>query len=83
VQKQLLEQRGEPMNGCERILKCPMVNAPGSAPERIKEEYCYNNYSQCARYKVLTAVGGEFVPPDLLPHQHEEANEIIEEAREL
>jgi hypothetical protein len=75
-----------PMTGCERLDKCPMVNdsknGTTSDYEKIKKEYCYNNYSKCARYMVLTSVGGDFVPGDLLPRQAERAKEIIDEALE-
>jgi len=75
------------MAGCERLGKCPIVNdtAAGSTAdfEKIKKAYCYEHSSQCARYMVLTAVGGDFVPNDLLPEQVEEAKEIIEEAQEF
>ncbi|MCK5058951.1 MAG: hypothetical protein KAT34_20055 [Candidatus Aminicenantes bacterium] len=74
------------MSGCERLEKCPIVNnsknGAASDFEKIKEKYCYNNYSKCARYMVLTSVGGDFVPNDLLPEQVEEAKEIIAEAQE-
>lgn len=73
------------MAGCERLEKCPIVNDAASAStadfEKIKTKYCYNNYSECARFMVLTAVGGDFVPNDLLPVQVEKAKEIIEEAQ--
>lgn len=75
------------MAGCERLAKCPIVNdvVYGSTAdfEKIKTKYCYNNYSECARYMVLAAVGGDFVPNDLLPEQVEKAKEIIEEAQEF
>ena len=74
------------MAGCERIEKCPIVNdaANGSASdfEKIKTKYCYNNHSECARHMVLAAVGGDFIPNDLLPEQVEKVKEIIDEARE-
>lgn len=75
------------MASCERLSKCPVVNNSDEGPEpppgRIKEKYCYNNYSECARYMVLKAVGGEFVPADLQPDQAGRAKEIIEETMEL
>jgi len=74
------------MSGCERLDKCPIVNDSknGTAAdfEKIKEKYCTDNYANCARYMVLTSVGGDFVPNDLLPEQVEKAKEIIAEAQE-
>jgi hypothetical protein len=73
------------MAGCERLLKCSIVNDPTEGAvsvELVKEKYCNNNYSACARYMVLESVGGDFVPNDLMPEQVERAKEIIEEALE-
>jgi len=73
------------MAGCERLLKCSIVNdsTEGTVSvEMVKEKYCNNNYSACARYMVLKSVGGDFVPNDLMPEQVERAKEIIEEALE-
>jgi hypothetical protein len=75
------------MVSCKRLSKCPVVKNSDEEPEsisgRIKKKYCYNNFSECARYMVLEAVGGEFVPADLMPDQPGRAKEIIEEAMEL
>jgi hypothetical protein len=74
------------MVGCERLEKCPIVNETknGSASDfqKIKETYCYQNFEKCARYIVLTTVGGDFVPKELLPEQVEKAKEIIAGAQE-
>ncbi|MFC2155629.1 hypothetical protein ACFLRB_03965 [Acidobacteriota bacterium] len=74
------------MLGCERLDKCPMMNdskiGTPSDFEKVKEKYCTDNYENCARYMVLSAVGGDFVPNDLLPEQVEKAKEIIAEAQE-
>lgn len=75
------------MAGCERLSKCPMVNdsngGPASAAEKIKEQYCNTNHSECARYMVLQAVGGDFIPNDLQPAETSKAEEIIEECKKF
>lgn len=75
------------MAGCEKLPGCPMVKETrGNSPEfcmKIKEKYCNDNNSECARYMIVREVGGDFVPPDLQPDQIEEAKEIIEECREF
>lgn len=75
------------MAGCERLAKCPMVNDSNgdatSTSEKIKETYCNTNYSECARYMVLQAVGGDFIPNDLQPHETSKAEEVIEECKEF
>ena len=73
------------MAGCERLLKCQIVNNPNEevvSVKKVKEKYCNTNYSACARYMVLKSVGADFVPNDLLPDEVERAKEIIEEALE-
>ena len=73
------------MAGCERLLNCPIVNDPKEgtvSAEKVKEKYCNNNYSACARYMVLKSVGADFIPNDLMPDQVERAKETIEEALE-
>jgi methyl-accepting chemotaxis protein len=70
---------------CPNIEKCPffndlMNNMPATA-DLLKEEYCLGrgkHYTLCARYKVASTLGREFVPPDLFPHQVQRAEEIIE-----
>lgn len=75
------------MGRCERMGKCPVVGDDSGLEvgdrEMIVETFCTADYSACARYRVLRALGGEFVPADLLPRQVERAEEIIEENRDL
>lgn len=42
-----------------------------------KNRYCLGNKEQCARYMVLIKLGVEFVPIDLYPNMHMQAEEII------
>lgn len=73
------------MAGCERLLRCLIVNdskEDSASVEMVKEKYCNNNYSACARYMVLKSVGGDFVPNDLMPEQVERVKKIIKEALE-
>jgi len=75
------------MTGCERLTKCPIVNdstgGAASTSEKIKQSYCNTNYSECARYMVLHAVGGDFIPNGLQPHEAAKAEVIIEECKEF
>lgn len=71
------------MSDCEMIQKCPffndkMENMPTVA-EQMKNRYCRNDNSQCARYMVLIAVGREKVPANLTPNQCDRAKKIIED----
>ncbi len=70
---------------CPNLERCPffhdrLKNMPATA-ELLKNEYCLGHgkhYTECARYKVASTLGKEFVPPDLFPNQEERALEIIE-----
>ncbi len=82
---------------CENIDSCPIVNVTkietgtpnpktGVTPglvEQIKKTYCFSNYQACARYMVCEAVGRDFVPPDLLPEELEDAKLILAECEEF
>lgn len=75
------------MAECERRAGCPMVNGSGKTPpaeiEMIVRAFCTADYSACARYMVLKALGGEFVPLDLQPRQADRAREIIRDNQDL
>jgi hypothetical protein len=43
-----------------------------------KKKYCEGDKNLCARYKVATTLGKEYVPADLYLIMMEEANQIIE-----
>jgi len=44
-----------------------------------KTNYCWNNFSSCARYIVRKALGSDSVPLDLYPHNNDRAAKIISE----
>jgi hypothetical protein len=69
---------------CESLPRCvffnnKMSNMPASA-ELLKQQYCKNRFSTCARYLVMKSLGPEAVPADLFPGQKEMAEEIIRQA---
>lgn len=69
------------MADCEMIAKCiffndKMSNKPGTA-SIMKQEYCKDQFSDCARYVVCKAVGRENVPGDLFPSQKDRARELL------
>jgi hypothetical protein len=43
----------------------------------VKEHYCHQHFDQCARYRVLKALGPDQVPKDLYPSQHERAELLL------
>ncbi len=68
------------MATCEKLEKCPFFNGQIPMPESIansmKERYCLQDKSKCARYAVASA--GKPVPSDLYPNQMEKARKILD-----
>ncbi len=69
------------MADCDLIGGCiffndKMRNMPATA-EILKNKYCRDNSSPCARYMVFKALGRERVPADLFPQQQDKAENII------
>lgn len=68
------------MSDCERLKTCPMPLEDGVGPV-YKKRYCTAEFTSCARYQVLTAVGGPNVPRWLKPNMNAEGEQIIAEIR--
>ena len=69
------------MNQCSRLENCPfyqdkMADMPAMAAV-YKTKFCLQDYSQCARYMVLSGKGSGAVPIDLFPNQVERARGIL------
>jgi hypothetical protein len=69
------------MADCECLAKCPffndkMANMPSMA-EMMKNRYCRDDFTSCARYRVFKALGREAVPSDLFPNQPENAEQLL------
>lgn len=69
------------MAECEIISICTFFNDKMSSmpvtADMIKRKMCKGNYTECAIYLVSKAVGKENVPSNLIPHQTERVEEII------
>jgi len=69
------------MADCECLPRCPFFNEQMSdmpaTVEMYKRKYCRGDNSQCGRYIVFQALGRERVPPDLYPHEHDRAQELL------
>ncbi|MDC7235901.1 MAG: hypothetical protein PQJ58_21945 [Spirochaetales bacterium] len=65
------------MGECEFIEKCPFFNDALSgdfdAIDDMKVKYCKSNNLNCARYMVANALGKEFMPSNLFPHEKQRA----------
>ncbi|HOX43628.1 MAG TPA: hypothetical protein PK668_08520 [Myxococcota bacterium] len=69
------------MPDCERLATCPFFNdrmskMPAMA-DLVKEHYCRQHFDQCARYRVMKALGPNLVPRDLYPSQHERVDLML------
>jgi hypothetical protein len=69
------------MANCELIAGCIFFNDKMSdypaAADFLKNKYCQEDYSKCARYVVCKAFGRERVPRDLFPNDIDRANNLI------
>lgn len=54
----------------------------GSYEEKLKTQYCHNQYEKCARYKIYHVLGRWSVPYDLYPNQKARVAGIILKAAE-
>lgn len=66
---------------CELLEKCnffhdKLPSMPDYA-DLLKEPYCLDDYSECARYVVYLKFGVEAVPVDLFPNETFKGRELI------
>jgi hypothetical protein len=73
------------MHECEFLVRCPFFNdqmkGMPSMAEHIKEHYCRGIFSDCARYRVVKALGPGTAPADLFPIQSARVEEIIDQSK--
>ncbi|HHU33322.1 MAG TPA: hypothetical protein GXZ50_11775 [Clostridia bacterium] len=68
------------MANCPSLAGCPfyndkMTDKPALA-NLYKRNYCEKNYTDCARWKVASALGKQAVPSDLFPNQNDRVEKI-------
>ena len=68
---------------CEKMEACPFFNdkmpIESGTGKLYKRHYCDGDKTKCARYKIATELGKEFVPIDLYPNMFERAEKILAE----
>ena len=69
-------------NGACTFIERIMSIMPTSA-NLYKRLYCQDSPVTCARYMVEQALGSDYVPFDLSPHQRDKANELISRSKTL
>jgi len=69
------------MSQCPRYSICTFSSSIAETePEAfslLRTRYCNGNYSACARFAVMKALGPERVPMNLQPHHHDQARALI------
>jgi len=69
------------MAQCELLETCIFFNdqmeAMPAVANLMKNRYCKDDHAECARMKVVKAVGREKVPTDMFPNQDDYARDII------
>ena len=69
------------MATCEKLSKCPFYQGQMSMDAGIgsmyKKRYCEGDKTICARYRIATTVGPEFVTNAIYPNMTAKADEII------
>jgi len=69
------------MAACEMVERCIFFNDRMRdypfAADQMKQRYCLEDNTDCARHIVLDALGREHVPTDLFPHDVERAETIV------
>ena len=68
---------------CEKLERCPFYLEKMPIDSGIgalyRMNYCEKDKAKCARYKVSTTLGPEFVPIDLYPNMTDRAQQMIDE----
>ncbi|QOR34651.1 hypothetical protein IMX26_14415 [Clostridium sp. 'deep sea'] len=71
------------MAQCEKFAACPFyqgkMNIESAIGKIYRRKYCEGDKTNCARYKVATALGKKFVPLDLYPNMTDRANKILQD----
>jgi hypothetical protein len=72
--------KGDAMAKCNIAPKCSLYMKEEDSqisPLEYISQYCNGDYKDCARYKLVQALGTRYVPPGLQPHDSEQVRGII------
>ena len=66
---------------CKRYENCPffngfMANIP-SQSEQMKQRFCLDNFTACARYIIAEKLGPQSVPTDMFPDDMHQASRTL------
>lgn len=69
------------MATCEKLPKCPFyqgkMDINSGLGSMYRQKYCEGDKTLCARYKVATQLGSEFVTDNLYPNMNDLADQIL------
>ncbi len=70
------------MAKCEKLANCPFYQGKMSMETGLgamyRQKYCEGDKTACARYKIATTLGPEFVTNNIYPNMDDLAKKIIE-----
>lgn len=71
------------MSTCEKLENCPFYKGQliveNGLGKVLISQYCLKNKENCARYKVITELGPDYVDNTLFPHMMNKAYMILAE----
>ncbi len=71
------------MATCEKLEKCPFYQGKMDMDSGLgaiyRKKYCEGDKSTCARYKISTTLGPEFVTNSIFPNMNDLADKMIAE----
>lgn len=71
------------MGTCEKLEKCPFyqgkMDINSGLGSMYRKKYCEGDKTICARYRVATQLGPEFVTDRLYPNMDQAADKLLEE----
>ncbi len=66
---------------CEKLANCPFYKGEMSMEHGLgaiyKKRYCEEDKDLCARYKIATTLGPQYVRDNFYPNDHEGAERIL------
>jgi len=69
------------MSECDLLADCPFFNdkmIDRGQTELFKQQYCNDDYVNCARYMIANKLGRKAMPEELYPNMQYIAREVID-----
>lgn len=59
------------------MFQCEYIEGCKNNPNITDRSYCQGHYQQCARFKIRTGIGEDYLPYNLKPEESIRAREIL------